>query len=221
MEQEQAALYRVLASASQDLLLSWSTAGADGEKRPSFLIGALRRLLSGLPETRENELEQSYRLEAERPRFDLACCGASRDSSPAAQAALRAQPTPIQPMEQSVRGPLRNPDVVHQLYGKKLRMTASRVDAFYRCQYAYFLRYGLRAKERRRASFDAPETGTFLHFVLVHSSKCGSNIRTGCRRQRRYTSWRGAGRRFMSRHSSADWNSIRRDSDICSAGCCI
>lgn len=171
MEQEQAALYRVLASASQDLLLSWSTAGADGEKRPSFLVGALRQLLSGLPETRENELEQSYRLEAERPRFDLACCGASRDSSPAAQAALRAQPVPIQPMEQSVRGPLRNPDVVHQLYGKKLRMTASRVDAFYRCQYAYFLRYGLRAKERRRASFDAPETGTFLHFVLEHTLK--------------------------------------------------
>ena len=53
MEQEQAALYRVLASASQDLLLSWSTAGADGEKRPSFLVGALRQLLSGLPETRE------------------------------------------------------------------------------------------------------------------------------------------------------------------------
>ena len=54
-------------------------------------------------------------------------------------------------MEQSVRGPLRNPDVVHQLYGKKLRMTASRVDAFYRCQYAYFLRYGVAGKERFRA----------------------------------------------------------------------
>ena len=171
MEQEQAALYRVLASASQDLLLSWSTVGADGDKRPSFLIGALRQLLRDLPETKEKELEQSYRLEAERPRFDLACCGAARDRSAAAQAALRAQPIPIQPIERSVRGPLHNPEVVHQLYGKKLRMTASRVDAFYRCQYAYFLRYGLWAKERRRASFDAPETGTFLHFVLEHTLK--------------------------------------------------
>ena len=169
MEREQAAMYRVFASASQSLLLSWSTVGADGEMRPSFLIGTVRHLLPHVPETSESGLEQQYRLEAERPRFDLACRGAARDSAPAAQAAFRAAEVPIQPMEQSVRGPLRNTGVVHALYGEKLRVTASRVDAFYRCQYAYFLRYGLKAKERRRAAFDAPETGTFLHFVLEHT----------------------------------------------------
>lgn len=169
MAREQAALYRVVASAAKSLLLSWSTVGSDGEMRPSFLIGTVRHLLEGVPETSEGELEQRYRLEAERPRFDLACRGAARDSSPAAQAALEAENIPIIPMEKAVRGPLHSTKVVHELYGQKLRVTASRVDAFYRCQYAYFLRYGLKAKERRRAAFDAPETGTFLHFVLEHT----------------------------------------------------
>lgn len=171
MAREQAAMYRVFASASKSLLLSWSTVSPDGEMRPSFLIGAVRHLLDGVPETSESGMEQQYRLEAERPRFDLACRGAARDSSPAAQAAWEAEDIPIIPMEKSVRGPLRQTKVVHELYGEKLRVTASRVDAFYRCQYAYFLRYGLKAKERRRASFDAPETGTFLHFVLEHTLK--------------------------------------------------
>ncbi|MDO4173352.1 MAG: PD-(D/E)XK nuclease family protein [Eubacteriales bacterium] len=181
MAREQTALYRVAASAAKSLLLSWSTVGTDGEMRPSFLIGTVRRLLEGVPETNEAELKQAYRLEAERPRFDLACCGAARDMSPAAQAAWKAAPVPIVPMEQSVRGPLRSAKVVRELYGEKLRVSASRVDAFNRCQYAYFLRYGLKAKERRRAAFDAPETGTFLHFVLEHTirdlrEQCGDGV---------------------------------------------
>ncbi len=169
MAREQAAIYRVFASASQSLLLSWCTVGGDGEMRPSYLIGTVRHLLRGVPETSERELEQLYRLEAERPRFDLACRGATHDASPAAQAALAAAEEPIEPMETAKRGPLTDPDTVHSLYGEKLRVTASRVDAFYRCRYAYFLRYGLKAKERRRAAFDAPETGTFLHYVLEHT----------------------------------------------------
>ena len=169
MAQEQAAIYRVFASASQTLLLSWSSVGADGELRPSYLIGTVRTLLRGVPETSESALGQCYRLEAERPRFDLACRGAARDASAAAQAALAAVDTPIIPIERSVRGPLTDTGVVHALYGDRLRVTASRVDAFYQCPYAYFLRYGLRAKERRRAAFDAPEMGTFLHYVLEHT----------------------------------------------------
>lgn len=169
MAREQAAVYRVFASASQSLLLSWCTVGGEGEMRPSYLIGTVRRLLTGVPETSEGGLEQRYRLEAERPRFDLACRGAARDVSPAAQAALAATDRPIKPISQASRGPLSDADTVHGLYGEKLRVTASRVDAFYRCRYAYFLRYGLKAKERRRTAFDAPETGTFLHYVLEHT----------------------------------------------------
>lgn len=169
MAREQAGIYRIFASASHSLLLSWCTVGGEGEMRPSYLIGTVRKLLRGIRETTESGLEQSYRLEAERPRFDLACRGAARDVSPAAQAALAATKIPIVPMEKSIRGPLTQADTVHSLYGQKLRVTASRVDAFYRCEYAYFLRYGLKAKERKKASFDAPETGTFLHYVLEHT----------------------------------------------------
>ncbi|WP_200809442.1 PD-(D/E)XK nuclease family protein, partial [Intestinibacillus massiliensis] len=53
--------------------------------------------------------------------------------------------------------------------GRELNLTASRVDKFYSCRFAFFMQYGLRAKPRRQADFAAPEAGTFIHFVLENT----------------------------------------------------
>lgn len=53
-----------------------------------------------------------------------------------------------------------------RLYGKNISVSASRVDKFYSCRFSYFLQYGLRLKPRSEAALDAPETGTFMHYVL-------------------------------------------------------
>lgn len=169
LARENSAIYRVFASASQSLLLSWMGNDMDGELRPSYLIGTVRRLLADVPETREAELNSAYQLEAERPRLELACRAYGGDRSPAAQAALRERDGEVPHGVTRVRrGPLQKKQTIHGLYGEKVRLTASRLDTFSRCRFAYFLRYGLNAKERRRADFDAPESGTFLHYVLEH-----------------------------------------------------
>ena len=169
LARENSAIYRVFASPAQTLLLSWMGNDTDGELRPSYLIGSVRTLLLGVPETREAELDGRYRLEAERPRLELACRAYGGDRSPAAQAALKQRGSKVPHGVTRVRrGPLKKKQTIHGLYGEKIRLTASRLDAFSRCRFAYFLRYGLNAKERRRADFDAPESGTFLHYVLEH-----------------------------------------------------
>lgn len=169
---EQSAMYRVLSSARTGLLLSWQTRGADGEMRPSYLIGTVRRLLDGVPMTRESELNGSYALEAARPRLELASRARGGDRSPAAVAAMRSLGNQMPYTDGTPhRGRLTKKETVRGLYGDKIRLTASRMDAFARCRFAYFVRYGLRAQERRRAEFDAPESGTFLHYVLEHVLK--------------------------------------------------
>ena len=55
---------------------------------------------------------------------------------------------------------------VHALYGKTLELSASKIDRFASCRYAYFLQYGLRAKPWKQAEFDASLFGTFVHQVL-------------------------------------------------------
>ncbi len=62
-------------------------------------------------------------------------------------------------------------NTAERLYGGKLRLSASRIDKYYSCRYAYFLQYGLRAKVRQEAALDAPEAGTFTHFILERVAK--------------------------------------------------
>ena len=57
---------------------------------------------------------------------------------------------------------------VELLYGKKPRLSASRIDKFASCRFAYFLQYGLNARPRQPAAFAPPEQGTFMHYVLEH-----------------------------------------------------
>lgn len=55
-----------------------------------------------------------------------------------------------------------------ELYGRDLRLAASRVERFAYCRFSYFMTYGLKAKPRVRALFKAPEAGSFVHYVLQH-----------------------------------------------------
>ena len=60
---------------------------------------------------------------------------------------------------------------IQTLYGDTLRLSASQVDRLAECRLSYFLKYGLRAKERKEASVDPAEFGTYVHDVLEHTAK--------------------------------------------------
>lgn len=60
---------------------------------------------------------------------------------------------------------------IQKLYGKKLRLSASQVDRQAECKMSYFLRYGLRAKERKEATVDPAEFGTYVHAVLEDTAR--------------------------------------------------
>ena len=42
------------------------------------------------------------------------------------------------------------------------------MDKYKSCHFSYFMQYGLKAEPRRAAGFQAPEYGTFVHYVLEH-----------------------------------------------------
>ena len=57
------------------------------------------------------------------------------------------------------------------LYGSTLNLSASQVDTQADCRLAYFLKYGLRAKEQKIATVDPAEFGTFVHAVLEETAR--------------------------------------------------
>lgn len=64
-------------------------------------------------------------------------------------------------------------DHIRQLYGDKLFLSASQIDRVAECRMSYFLKYGMRAKERNPAAIDPAQFGTYVHAVL---EECGKAV---------------------------------------------
>lgn len=64
-------------------------------------------------------------------------------------------------------------NTVKKLYGDSLHLSASQIDRLAECRLSYFLKYGLKAKERKAAKIDPAEFGTYVHAVLEN---CGRKV---------------------------------------------
>lgn len=60
---------------------------------------------------------------------------------------------------------------IKKLYGVPLNLSASQIDRQAECRFSYFLKYGLRAKERKEAVIDPAEFGTYVHAVLENTTR--------------------------------------------------
>ncbi|MBR5571746.1 MAG: PD-(D/E)XK nuclease family protein [Oscillospiraceae bacterium] len=161
-------IYACLAQPTDYLHISWCCSDSAGtELRPSFVVERMGRLF---PQLRVRREDGEYRLRLESAALCLAAEDERlwryfRDSgrcNGVLDAMERARTMP--------KGKL-SPAAVEGLYGKKLAMSASRMDNANSCHFSYFMRYGLRAKERKSASFEAPEIGTFVHYLLENVSR--------------------------------------------------
>lgn len=64
-----------------------------------------------------------------------------------------------------------NMDKIQELYGSNAYSSVSRLEKYTSCPFAYFLQYGLGAKERKIYQMSPPDVGTFMHSVIERFSK--------------------------------------------------
>ena len=63
-----------------------------------------------------------------------------------------------------------SPEILEVLYGQTPRMSISRVEQFAKCQFSYFLKYGLATSERHEYKISAPDAGNFMHKIIERYS---------------------------------------------------
>ncbi len=63
------------------------------------------------------------------------------------------------------------PETTKLLYGNQLQTSISRLESFRQCACCYFMRYGLKAEERRLFSIDRAKVGTLFHAALEQYPK--------------------------------------------------
>ena len=164
-------VYETLSLPTERLIVSCPLAGADGgEKRPAFLVKKLRELFPDLTFKEERTAGGDFRFTA--PRSALERAGEKLSVALALKELPEYAPL-VERMEKAAcqeRGSLTRP-VVETLYGSRAPMSASRLDKYRACHFAYFMQYGLTAKPRKKAEFAAADYGTFVHYVLEHILK--------------------------------------------------
>ena len=161
-------IYACLAQPTEQLHISWPVTDVTGaELRPSFVVERVRLLFPKLKVQRE---DGAYRMTL--PATALCVAGENEAlrryfQGQSQYAAALAAMARARRME---RGRL-SPEAVQSLYGRSIAMSASRIDRVKSCHFGYFMEYGLRARERKKAGFEAPEVGTFLHYLLENVNR--------------------------------------------------
>ncbi len=59
-----------------------------------------------------------------------------------------------------------NPANALSLFNKNITVSASQIEKYYNCSFAYFCEYGLRAKSQTFSDFNSLDYGTLIHFLL-------------------------------------------------------
>ena len=162
-------VYSCLTLPSESLTFSYCACDAGGAaQRPAFVVNRAKAMFD--INVQELDLD-SVRLNARAPALELAAQslhGGSSIASGAAEFFAEYEPEKLKSLERAAnrsRGSLSRASV-RALYGDRLRLSASRIDKFASCRFAYFMQYALRAKPREPAGFTAPEVGKFMHRIL-------------------------------------------------------
>ena len=163
-------IYAALAQPTELLTVSYPVTDLNGtELRPSFVVSRLKKLFPALRLTRE---EPTGRVSTEAAALELA--GEDPDGPLWRWLAATGRYDEVLKAMSRARSMGRgrlSPDAVRTLYGRTVRMSASRMDRLRSCHFGYFMEYGLKAKERRSAGFEAPEIGTFIHYLLENVTR--------------------------------------------------
>ena len=170
-EREMSVIYSSLTLPSDKLAVSYNTASG---ALPSFVIQRLAEIF-GL---NVKSVGREVKTEAPNPCFELAAMAKKMPEDILAVSAekylyVRRETEKLALLRELTsmdRGCLDKP-TAERLYGKDISLSASRGEQFRTCKFSYFMQYGLRAKPRRKAALDAPEVGTFMHYLLENAAR--------------------------------------------------
>lgn len=167
-------IYNCLTLPSESLSLCYSLTDDEGQAlHPAFVFNRAQAIFNIKPAAVELD---ALRISAPSPALMMAG-HAMRGGNAAEQAAkeyfMRSDGERCEALKKASemsRGRL-SPKAVKSLYGERMKLSASRVDKFASCKFAYFCQYGLKAEVYEPAGFKPPEIGTFMHYVLENMAR--------------------------------------------------
>lgn len=187
--EERFMIYMALATPSRYLWLSYPAADREGRAlRPSRVISEIRRIIPSVT-VRSNVMsdpESLPRPSAPEPVFDEMVIRLRRlydgnrihEGWKRIYGWFRGRPewkdkcrTVLSALDYTNQAGNLSADRALKLYGNPVFTSVSRMEAYAACPFSFFVRYGLKAKERRVFRFEQVDAGTFMHNIIDEFSR--------------------------------------------------
>ena len=180
VDEERFIAYCSVTAASEKLILSYKTVDSDGEELlPSEIVDVAKNSIKNINIIKTNSLEPIEFIESEESAFSI--LSEKYDENSTLRSTLYKyfldKPEYVDKLKsiEFVLGDkkykLKNEKVSKDLFGINMNLSASRVESFYKCPFAYFIRYGMKAEPIRAAELDPAQGGNVVHFVMENLLK--------------------------------------------------
>ncbi len=181
---EQFYLYQNITKPSKELYLTYHIQDNDGnETLPAYLIGRVQKLFPKLcVELSAVQVLSWNSIETAADCRDILVTRLHGDSDQPLEETeqtiwkalyqyyLGEEPEVIERLKQGIRynnvGQLLTPDTASRLYGDWLNTSVSKLEAYSKCPYQFFLEYGLKLHKREKNEVSLSDMGNLLHKVV-------------------------------------------------------
>lgn len=170
---EQFYIYTILTKPSDHLYISYHKLSASLESmRPSYLLGRISSIFPSLqaeeydaascmPDTVNRSLRRILRAEDSEDAESRILTRILTEKGFAGELTAIYKGRTYRNVAEQLP-----PETIALLYGRYLHASVSKLELYARCGFAYFLKYGLRLKEREMYKVDVRNVGVILHSVM-------------------------------------------------------
>ena len=176
--QEDFVIYNALTSSDKYLYLSYPCADNEGKKAtPSIIINRIKNIFPNVREISDvyTAVKKSIRFsEGVIPTFNKMLAG-QFDYDTTLKQWFKNNRSDLYDIAVTADKYTNLPSAlckenVRLLYGDEMYSSVSKAEQYAKCGFAYFMRYGIRAKERRENTIQKNDAGTFLHAIIEEYS---------------------------------------------------
>ncbi len=175
VEEERFIAYCAVTAASEKLYLTYKTTNADGGKAvKSEIAETALNSIDDIAVTSFDECHPLDFVESENTAFTLLAKSFNENSSTKSTLlkyfsendSYSGKLSALYRVLCNEKIQFEDTSVSKALFGENIYLSASKVESFYNCPFAYFLRYGLKAEPLRVAELDPAQSGTIVHLVM-------------------------------------------------------
>ncbi len=165
--------YSALCAAREKLYVTCACAGrSSSDLLPGEMYKKIKTYFPQCGEIDAGSLGGEYYSESRQPAFEqfaLSVPGEFRETMQeyfAADSDYSGKLVSLQRAQGGRNFSIFSPDIARDLFGRKMFISPSKIEQYYKCAFSYFCKYGIKAEPRKQADFDPIQIGNVSHKVL-------------------------------------------------------